>query len=342
MLLPTRKLLILFSLPVVLLFLGTIGYYFIENWSPLESLYMTAITLTTVGFGEVQPLSRSGQIFTIVLLLLGVGTLAYALNTAGQYVLEADIGKTLRRRRNRRMIEKLENHIVVCGYGRVGQSATEILLESNKDIAIIEKDEQLVDKLQAEGMNVVPGDATKDEMLREAGLERADGIMVCTGSDTDNLFIVLSARTLNPNLNIVARSADSENEGKMRRAGADRVVSPYQLGGRFMANVLTKPHVTEFLDVVTLDSGLELWLEEVMIAENSPLAGHTVIEADLRRKTGAILVALLQLETGTTLTPDENTQLQVGDEMFVLGTREQLRKLEELSGSTFGHQPGER
>jgi voltage-gated potassium channel len=303
---------------------------------------MTAITLTTVGFGEVQPLSRSGQIFTIVLLLLGVGTLAYALNTAGQYVLEADIGKTLRRRRNRRMIEKLENHIVVCGYGRVGQSATEILLESNKDIAIIEKDEQLVDKLQAEGMNVVPGDATKDEMLREAGLERADGIMVCTGSDTDNLFIVLSARTLNPNLNIVARSADSENEGKMRRAGADRVVSPYQLGGRFMANVLTKPHVTEFLDVVTLDSGLELWLEEVMIAENSPLAGHTVIEADLRRKTGAILVALLQLETGTTLTPDENTQLQVGDEMFVLGTREQLRKLEELSGSTFGHQPGER
>jgi voltage-gated potassium channel len=298
---------------------------------------MTTITLTTVGFGEVKPLSRAGQVFTIVLLLMGVGTLAYALNTAGQYVLEADIGRRLRRRRSRRMIEKLSKHIVVCGYGRVGRSATDNLMESTKDIVIIERDEHLVDELQSDGMTVVFGDATKDEVLKAAGLERADGIMVCTGSDTDNLFIVLSARTLNPNLTIVARSADSENEGKMRRAGADRVVSPYQLGGRFMASVLTRPHVTEFLDVLTLDGGLELWLEEVMIAEDSPLAGHTVIEADLRRNTGAMLVALLQYESGTTVTPDENTQLQVGDELFVLGTREQLKKLGDLAGSTMGH-----
>lgn len=247
MLLPTRKLLVLFLLPVVLLFLGTIGYYFIEGWSPLESLYMTAITLTTVEYAEVRPLSRSGQVFTIVLLLLGVGTLAYALNTAGQYVLEADIGKTLRRRGSRRMIEKLEKHIVVCGYGRVGKSAIKNLLESTRDIVIIERDERLVDKLQSEGMTVVLGDATKDEVLRVAGLERADGIMVCTGSDTDNLFIVLSARTLNPDLNIVARSADSENESKMRRAGPDRVVSPYRLGGQFMASVLTRPTSQSFL-----------------------------------------------------------------------------------------------
>ncbi len=337
MLLPTRKILLLLLLPVVLLFVGTTGYYLIEGWTILESLYMTAITLTTVGFREVRPLSREGQFFTIALLFLGVGTLAYALNTAGQYFFEADIGRTLRRRRSKRMIENLENHVVVCGYGRVGQSASEILQESVRDVVIIERDEQLIEQLQSEGMVVVAGDATKDEVLKEAGLERADGIMICTGSDTDNLFIVLSARTLNPNLNIVARSADTENESKMRRAGANRVVSPYQLGGRFMANVLTKPHVTDFLDVVTLDSGLELWLEEVMIAEHSPLAGHTVVEADLRRNTGAILVALLQRETGATVIPDENTQLRVGDEMFVLGTREQLKKLEELAGSKAGH-----
>lgn len=235
------------------------------------------------------------------------------------------------------MIENLENHVVVCGYGRVGRSATEIVRESSRDVVIIERDEQLIEQLRSEGMVVVAGDATKDEVLREAGLERADGIMICTGSDTDNLFIVLSARTLNPNLNIVARTADTENESKMRRAGANRVVSPYQLGGRFMASVLTKPHVTDFLDVVTLDSGLELWLEEVMIADHSPLAGHTVVEADLRRKTGAILVAMLQRETGNTVIPDENTQLQAGDEMFVLGTREQLKKLEELAGNKAGH-----
>ena len=303
MLLPTRKLLLLLLLPVVLILVGTTGYYFIEGWTVLESLYMTAITLTTVGFREVRRLSGAGQFFTIILLFLGVGTLAYALNTVGQYFFEADIGRTLRRRRSRRMIEKLKNHVVVCGYGRVGQSAAEMLLESRQDVVIVEREEQLVEQLQSHGLTVVMGDATKDEILKEAGLERAEGIMVCTGSDTDNLFIVLSARTLNPSLNIVARSADTENESKMRRAGANRVVSPYQLGGRFMANVLTKPHVTDFLDVVTLDSGLELWLEEVMIAEHSPLAGHTVVEADLRRNTGAILVAMLQHDSGDTVIP---------------------------------------
>jgi voltage-gated potassium channel len=293
---------------------------------------MTAITLTTVGFKEVRPLSRSGQVFTIVFLFLGVGTLAYALNTAGQYFFEVDIGERLRRRRSRRMIERLENHVVVCGYGRVGQSAARILKESETDVVLIERDQQRVESVQTEGLSIVIGDATKDEILKEAGIERAKGLMVCTGSDTENLFIVLSARTMNPDLNIVARSADEENQSKMRRVGADRVISPYQLGGRFMASVLTKPHVTDFLDVVTLDSGLELWLEEVRITEGSPLAGHTVVEADLRRKTGAILVALLRHETGTTMMPDEKTRLLVGDQMFVLGTKDQLQKLGDMAG----------
>jgi voltage-gated potassium channel len=332
MLLPRRKLLLLLVMPVLLILIGTVGYYLIEGWDFLESLYMTAITLTTVGFKEVRPLSRSGQVFTIVFLFLGVGTLAYALNTAGQYFFEVDIGERLRRRRSRRMIERLENHVVVCGYGRVGQSAARILQESETDVVLIERDQQRVESVQTEGLSIVIGDATKDEILKEAGIERAKGLMVCTGSDTENLFIVLSARTMNPDLNIVARSADEENQSKMRRAGADRVISPYQLGGRFMASVLTKPHVTDFLDVVTLDSGLELWLEEVKITEGSPLAGHTVVEADLRRKTGAILVALLRHETGTTMMPDEKTRLLVGDQMFVLGTKDQLQKLGDMAG----------
>jgi voltage-gated potassium channel len=332
MLLPARKLLILILLPVTLVVFGTIGYYLIEGWSPLESLYMAAITLTTVGFSEVKPLSSSGQIFTVIFLFLGVGTLAYALNTAGQYLMEADLGKTLRRRRSRRMIEKLENHVVICGYGRVGQSAAKILIESQRALVIVERDDSLVDELQAEGIPVVHGDATRDITLREAGLERADGIMICTGSDADNLFIVLSARTLFPMLRIVVRSADAENQSKMRRAGADRVVSPYQLGGRFMARALTQPHVAEFLEVVTLHSGLELWLEEILIEEGSPLAGHTVVEVDLRRQTGATLVALVRQETGSTMTPDEKTRLLVGDELIVLGTREQLGKLEKMAG----------
>jgi voltage-gated potassium channel len=167
--------------------------------------------------------------------------------------------------------------------------------------------------------------------LKQAGIEKARGLMVCSGNDSDNLFIVLSARTLNPDLFIVARSVDSENEGKMKRAGADRVVSPYHIGGRHMANLLSRPHVTDFLDVVTLDSGLELWLEDLHINSGSGLVGKTVIEADLRRKTGSILVALLRGKERKTFIPDENTRLQADDELIVLGTREQLLRLEALA-----------
>jgi voltage-gated potassium channel len=236
-----------------------------------------------------------------------------------------------------RAISKLENHFIICGFGRVGRSAYESLKEAKGEIVIIEKDNEQAEVPLGLGLTVVIGDATSDETLKQAGIEKARGLMVCSGNDSDNLFIVLSARSLNPDLFIVARSVNAENENKMRRAGADRVVSPYKIGGRHMANLLSRPHVTDFLDVVTLDSGLELWLEELEIGETSVLAGKTVIEADLRRNTGAILIALLRGPARKTFIPDEKMRLEVGDELIVLGTREQLLKLEELADSTVGH-----
>jgi voltage-gated potassium channel len=317
--------------------IGTIGYRVIEGWSYLEALYMTVITLSTVGFGETRALSSSGRVFTIVLIVLGVSTVAYALSSIGEYILNVRVGPRVRERRMMRAISKLENHFIICGFGRVGRSAYESLKEAKGEIVIIEKDNEQAEMPLALGLTVVIGDATIDETLKQAGIEKARGLMVCSGNDSDNLFIVLSARSLNPNLFIVARSVNAENENKMRRAGADRVVSPYKIGGRHMANLLSRPHVTDFLDVVTLDSGLELWLEELEIGETSVLAGKTVIEADLRRNTGAILIALLRGPERKTFIPDEKMRLEVGDELIVLGTREQLLKLEELADSTVGH-----
>jgi voltage-gated potassium channel len=328
-----RQFLPLVGLLLGVLAFGVAGYYFIEGWSFLDSLYMVAITLTTVGFGEVQPLSNTGRIFTILFLLVGVVGVAYTLSAVGEYILTSNAGQQLRKRRVKRMIERMRDHVVVCGYGRVGQNAVSSLLNSGQTIVVIERDERIAEQILEAEIPVIIGDATQDDTLRQAGIESAKGMIVSAGDDSVNLFIVLSARTLNPELYIVARSVNSENELKMRRAGANRVVSPYQLGGRYMANVLTRPHVTEFIGTVTLDSGIELWMEELKIGNDSSLAGHTVVEADLRRRTGVTLVALLRESKGATLMPDENTQLEVGDELIVLGTREQLTELEELTGS---------
>ena len=326
---------IIAMMAAVLIF-GTLGYVIIERWSMLDSLYMAAITLTTVGFGEIHPLSDAGRMFTIVLIFLGLATIAFGLSSLGEYIVSSDLGPTLRRRRSERMITKMTDHIIVCGYGRVGRSAVSSLMERRNDIVIVDKDATIADEVRLMGLEVVHGDATSDEILRKAGIDRADSLMICGGSDADNLFIVLSARTMKPDLTIVARSVEPDNESKMVRAGANRVISPYQIGGRFMASVLTRPGVTDFFQQVTLESGLELWLEEMVIGRDSKLDGQTVFEADVRRTTGVTMVGLLRHASGETLTPDASTPIEVGDVLIVIGTREQLIQLQQLAESPKG------
>lgn len=312
---------------------GTVGYRLIEGWTWIDSLYMVVITMTTVGFGEVQPLSPAGRLFTIGLMLVGISVLAYGFSTILEYVLTADLAGTIRRRRVSQEIEKLQNHIVICGYGRVGRSAVESLRDSGRKLVVIEIKEDLAQLAREDGLLVVAGDATRDEVLIQSGVERAWGLIVCTGQDSLNLFIVLSSRSLNKDLYIVARGIDAENEGKMRRAGADRVVSPYQIGGKHMANIIVRPHVTDFFDVVTLEGGIELWIEELRIEEGSSLIGQTVGQADVRKQTGVTLVALIPHSGDDALIPHAQTMLNLRDELIVLGTREQLARLEELTNS---------
>lgn len=332
-----RRLLLVTAVMLLVLAVGTGWYVLVEGWTFLDAFYMTVITLTTVGYGEVRPLSPSGRLFTIFLIFLGVSTVAYGLSSIGEYLLTSGVIERLRKRGMMQAINRLENHVIICGAGRVGRTAARTLQEMEQKFVLIDSDPDLIRSLQDEDWIVLEGDSTQDETLLAAGIERAAGLLVCTGGDSDNLFIVLSARSLKKELFIVARSVESSNESKMRRAGADKVISPYHIGGRHMANVVVRPHVAEFMDVVTLDSGLELWLEEIEVKENSPLAGQTVVETDMRRRTGVTLVAILQGKEKQMITPDENTRLAIGDELIVLGTREQLGALEDLVGSPLGH-----
>ena len=325
-----RRVVPVLLLPFVLLGVATAGYMLIEGWSFIDAFYMAAITMTTVGFGEVQPLSGNGRLFTIGIILIGVGVVAYGFSTILEYILTADVGEAMRRRRMSREIEKLRDHVIVCGYGRVGQSAATGLKNGTRPVVVIDKSSERLADATADGLTMIEGDASHDETLMQAGIERAWGIIICTGEDSLNLFIVLSARSLNPDLFIVTRSIDSENEPKMRRAGANRVVSPYQIGGKHMANIMTRPHVTDFFDVVTLDGGIELWVEELVIPQDSPMVGQTIGEADIRRRTGVTLVALLRDGGEQSIMPDAKTRMEVGDQLIVLGIREQLAALERL------------
>jgi len=327
----SRRLLRILFIALVTLAVGTVGYMIIEGWSFSDAAFMTVITLSTVGFGVVGVLSDAGRIFTIILILVGVGVIVYSFSTFGEYLVSATVQKQLERRRTKRMIKKLKNHVVICGYGRVGRSTANTLLESHRQVVVIESDPERVAQAQEGGLILLEGDASQDEVLHDAGLTEAKSIIVTTGEDSLNLFIVLSARSINPDLFIVARANDAANEVKLRRAGADRVVSPYQIGGQHMANIVVRPHVTDFFDVVTLEGGEELWIEELVISEGSVLAGSSVGEADIRRKTGVTLVALYRRQEGGNTVPNAETRLESGDQLLVLGTRDQLAALEGMT-----------
>lgn len=325
-----QRALTLSIIPILLFVIGTVGYILIEGWEWGDALYMTAITLSTVGFGEVQPLSGTGRVFTFFLIISGVGTVAYGLQVIGEAFFVEGAAEQWRQRRVMKTIEGLREHVIVCGFGRVGHSTAVALQDSGQQVVVLEREPQLVGQAQDEGFLVVEGDATSDETLKKAGIEYANSLVTCTGDDSVNLFVVLSSRALNRGLSIIARS-EAHNESKMFRAGANRVVSPHEIGGKHMANIILRPNVADFFDVVTLSSGVELWLEDLVIGADSPMVGKTVGQTDVRRETGVTLVALIRRQPRETITPDADTVLNAGDELIVLGTREQLAKLTKLA-----------
>lgn len=306
---------------------GTVGYRLIEGAPWWDAFYMTVITLTTVGYEEVFPLSRAGEVFTVALILVGLGILLFLVTEIGRFVLEGEIRDALGRVRRTRMIEKLSGHEVVCGWGRMGQSVVDEMAKSERAFVVVERDPEKARRLRESGRMVVVGDATSDETLRAAGVTRARGLVACLNDDVHNLYLTLTARSMNPALFIVARAGEVGAEERLRRAGADRVVNPYHLGGVRLAHLLAKPAVVDFLDFSVTPGGEELDLEQVLLTPEGPLAGKTLAETGLRKRWGVAVVAVKRGEQ-ILPNPDPDFGLEAGDLLVVLGSRERVEAFE--------------
>jgi voltage-gated potassium channel len=307
---------------------GTTGFMVLEKWNFLDSLYMTVTTLTTVGYGEVHPLSDAGKCFAIAFLLCGVAVAVYVLSDIVQIFMSINWS----RRRMKQKIVKLVDHQIVCGYGRTGQEVCAQLRANGVPFVVIDNDPAHAKKAEDEGFLVVEGDASSDEVLVEAQIRTAKGIVCALPEDTANTFIVLSAKGLNENITIVSRAANPGSEGKLRRAGAAMVISPYVICGRRLAASVTHPLVTEFLDVVMHAPGYDLRMEQVSLAGASSIVGATLKDANIKQTSGAMILAVRQ--NGKLLTnPSPDHLFHEGDELIALGTDQELKKLASLAST---------
>jgi voltage-gated potassium channel len=326
-----RRLLRFVLVLLVITTLGTLGYVVIEGWPAFDALYMTVITLATIGFEEVHPLSTAGRAFTIALIVAGVSAVGYFVNAVAQLALSGELAARLRRRRMVERLEALSGHYVVCGYGRVGQEVVEDLHRRGRRCVVV--DSARPSSPTVPDVPFVVGDAANDDILRQAGIDRARGLVAVTGDDPTTLFVTLSAHALNPKLVIVARANDDATEPKLLRAGASHVISPNIISGRRIAAQLLNPAVADFLDVVMHSGQLEMWMEEFQVAPGSELHGRTVAAADVRRRTGANVLAVRRHDQGAILTnPPADLTFAPGDILIALGTGEQLAALSRAAG----------
>src|SRR3954454_170922 len=306
---------------------GTLGYVLIEGWSVVDAVYMTITTMATVGFGEIHPLSQNGRLFTIGLIVLGVGGALYVLAAMMQFVFEGHLGRNLERRRMQRRIDHLREHFILCGVGRVGRQVARDFQATGVPFILIDVNQASLDLASEEGILCVRGDAGGSETLRRAGIERARGLVTCVNSDADNIFVTLSARALRSDLFIVARGNNDDAAPKLRRAGADRVVSPYSIGGRQMAMLATRPAAVELIDRVLSHADVDLLLEDFTIGPGSPLIGKTVREVGQEIAPGVLILAIRR-QSQLVTQPPADLAVGVGDELVAFGTSAQLRALE--------------
>jgi voltage-gated potassium channel len=306
---------------------GTLGYVLIEGWHPWDALYMTLTTITTVGFKEVHPLTRAGQAWTMLVILAGVGTALYAFSLFASVVVEGGIHDYVHRWRQVRMIEALHDHFIVCGYGRLGSAVVDELRRQEIPYVVIERHPERVKALADVGGAVVEGDASSEGVLRRLGIDRARGLIAAVGSDAENVYTVLTARGMRPDLYIVARAESEDADRKLLRAGANRVVSPYRIGARELAQAALRPAVVDFFDLAARGH-LELTIEQITIANQSPLAGLSIIQGNVRQRYGAIVVGIQRRDGTMEFNPPGEAIMLAGDELVVMGRVDGMRDLE--------------
>ncbi len=313
---------------LLILFLGTCGYMAIEGWDALDSLYMTVITLTTVGFAEVHEVGRAGRIFTILLIFLGGGFWIYLVGTVVQFMVEGRIREIMGRRKLDNRIDRLSDHYIVCGYGRIGRVICQHLKEMPSGVVVMEKEQEMAATLDAEGMLYVMGDAAEEENLVRAGIMRAKFLVAALATDMDNVYLVLTARQLNPDLFIVARSGDIRAQSKLRAAGANRVESPYDMGATSMALRILRPTVTNFLDMVLTRQQKDIQMEEMVVDADSRLAGAKLMDSGIRQELDLIIISIKRADGSMLFNPSSETKIMAGDTVIAVGDYDNLVKFE--------------
>ena len=309
---------------------GTIGYMTIEDLSFLESLYMTVITISTVGFQEVNVLSTEGRLFTIALIVCGLFIAAFAVTVVSTFVIEGELRFLVRRRLMENSVAKLKNHYIICGAGQTGQHVVNQFKKRGVSFVVLELDQTKVEHIINQGGPAIVGDATMEEDLLKVGIERAKGLLCCLSNDADNVFTVLTARGIKPELLIVSRAIDDKADLKLLKAGADKVVSPNEIGGSRMASLILRPAVVSFLDVITRAGEMVIDLEQVTVNNSSSLNGKSLSEARIPEQTGLIVLAIKRSDGDTVINPGPGFILTEQDALIVLGKEEQVEKLQAL------------
>jgi voltage-gated potassium channel len=325
-----RRFIILGVALVATLIIGTIGFTVIDHYPVFDAFYMTLTTMTTVGYGEVHPLSHAGRVFNSFLIFFGVTTIFIAIGAMTQTIIELEFGDAISKRRNKRMIDKLKDHYIICGFGRVGRGAASELQHAGVPFVVVDIDPDRAERAMLSGMLAVAADSTRDETLHEVGIDRARGLVAALATDADNLFVLLSAKGLNPRIYVAARAAEEGAEAKMRRAGADAVFAPYAITGHRLAQSLLRPHVVQFLDFTTKDVGEDIAIEQVRVAESSEMVSRTIKDMQLRKEVGVIVMAIKKADGRMMFNPPAETAVEGGDYLIVMGRPENLRALESL------------
>ncbi len=316
---------------LILLFIGVIGFKIMSNYSWVDALYMTVITITTVGFQEVHPLDDTGKIFTIFLILASVVILGYAITVITEYILSKNNFEELKQKKMQKKIDSLANHIIICGYGRNGKQAAKKLLAYKKPFVVIEKDKDIMDKFQSEMVPFVLGNANEDEILLQAGIDRADTLISALPNDADNLFVVLSARQINTNMNIISRASQETSYQKLKLAGANNVILPDRIGGDHMASLVVVPDLIEFIDNLSIVGKANINIEEISIEKlYDATKTKTIRDLDLRKKTGCTVIGYKDEAGDYIVNPEADMKLVPKSKIIVLGRPEQIQKLNSI------------
>ena len=322
---PAAKSLILF---LALFIFGTAGYVVIEGWDVVDSMFMTTITLATVGYSEVNAVSPEGRMFTVVLIIFGVSLFLYIAGNTVQFLVEGRIRVILGRRKLEKTISRLSDHYIICGYGRVGRGLCQYLLQKNLKVLVVEKDETCIPAMEDDHIPYIIGEANEEENLEKAGITRARGLLSVLGSDPNNVFVVLISKQLNPNLFVVARANQEMSKKTLESAGADKVISPYDLGARRMAHAILRPTVIDFLEMAFADKDTDINFEEIPVAANCKLANTTLMESQIRKDLDVLIIAIKKVDGTMEFNPKPDSLIQEGDTIITVGQEANLKQLE--------------